>query len=108
MDCIKGILITKKDGNDDIPFAIDINGKFNPSSEENLHTTGLNVYGKINESDEYLYLVYYIADPGDYVVPNCAYTKEKDADAHLKYWNDDAGIMATGHYFLKEKVKILK
>lgn len=108
MDCIKGILVTKNEGREEVPFAIDIDDKVKSLNEENIHTTGINVYGKINESSEYLYLVYYIADPGDYIVPTCAYAKEKDADVHLKYWNDDAGIMATGHYFLKEKVKLLK
>lgn len=107
MDCIKGILITKREGREEIPFAVDIDDKVKSLNEETLYTAGVNIYGKIKKDTEYLYLIYYIADPGGFT-PNCVYINEKDADRHLNYWNDDAGIMATGHYFLKEKVKILK
>ena len=103
-DCIKGILITEKGA----PTAVSIENGKKFSNDNNTNYWQVNIYGEIKEDTENVYLIYYVSAPGDVVVPNCVYTKEKDADAHLKYWNDDAGIMATGHYFSKEKVKLLK
>lgn len=67
----------------------------------------ITVNGNEKEHFKYVYVIYYYTDLGGFLIPHCCFTDENEADNFIKYWNDDDGIMATGHYYLKKKVEVV-
>lgn len=107
-----GVLITKYTKSAETPYCFVINDKEGTipqvKGKTSYYRYNILCYGKLTSETDFVYLTYNIQDPGGCFVPSCCFVENSDAEDFLKYWNDDAGVMATGKYFFKEKTKILK
>lgn len=100
-----GELITKDDKSGETPYKLNLyNSKSKPDWR---HRYTISVIGNEKEHFNYVYLIYYHSDPGGIFIPYCCFTDENEADKFIKYWNDDNGIMATGHYYFKKRVEVI-
>lgn len=105
-----GELIVKDNKSGKSPYKLNLyNSKAIPSHKGSTSYYRYRIAVDGNEKDHfnYAYVIYYFSDPGDIFIPHCCFTNESDADKFIKYWNDDAGLMATGHYYFKKRVEVL-
>lgn len=105
-----GELITKDNKSGESPYKLNLyNSKYIPDSKgsTSFYRYRIIVNGNEKEHFNYAYAIYYYSNPGSILIPHCCFTNESDADNFIKYWNDDDGLMATGHYYFKKKVEVL-
>ena len=110
--CKISTLITKSNKNGEVPYVVDVNNDKDRLIPDKKGSTSyyrynVPVIGEIKDDTKYLFLIYYEQEYGGFT-PIRFYTNKVDADKYLNYWNDDEGIIATGHYYFMSKVKILK
>lgn len=105
-----GELITKNNKSGETPYKLNLyNSKFIPDykGSTSYYRYNITINGNETERINYAYVIYYHSNPGDCLIPHCCFTDKNDADNFIKYWNDDNGILATGHYYLIKKVEVI-
>lgn len=105
-----GELITKNDKSGETPYKLNLyNSKVIPDykGSTSYYRYRIAVNGNENERTNYVYVIYYYSDPGGCFIPHCCFTDVNEADKFIKYWNDDAGLMANGHYYFKKRVEVI-
>ena len=106
-------LITKyTNKNGEVPYVVDVNNDKDGLIPDKKGSTSyyrynVPVIGKVTDEMKNLFLIYHEQEYGGFY-PDRIYTDKVDAEKYRKYWNDDAGVLATGHYYFMSKVKILK
>ena len=110
MDNFFGELITKNNKSGETPYKLNLyNSKFIPDykGSTSYYRYKIVIGGNETERVNYAYIIYYFVEPGNIFIPHCCFLKQYDADNFLKNWNDDNGIMATGHYYFKKRVEVI-
>jgi hypothetical protein len=105
-----GELITKNNKSGETPYKLNLyNSKFIPDykGSTSYYRYKIVIGGDETERINYVYVIYYYSNPGDCFIPHCCFTDKNEADKFIKYWNDDNGILATGHYYFKKRVEVI-